>query len=75
MKPAVDPGVVWRNPEIEEMRVSIEFLRAGVTLSIASVHTAWNWLVESSRCWVSLSYLLPLSTSSSRGSTFLAYED
>lgn len=65
MKPAADPGVVWCDPEVEEMRVAIEFLRAGVTLSITSVHTAWNWLVESSGCWVSLSYLLPLSTSSS----------
>lgn len=65
MKPAGGPAVVWPDPEVEEMRVAIEFLRAGVTLSIASVHTAWNWLVESSRCWVSLSYLLPVSTSSS----------
>lgn len=31
MKPAADPGVVWHNPEVEEMRVAIEFLRAGVS--------------------------------------------
>lgn len=45
------------------MSVAIECLRAGVTLSTACGHTAWNRLAESSRCGLSLGYILPLSTS------------
>lgn len=44
--------------------MAIESLRAGIILSMASVHTAWNRSVESSRCRVSPGYLLPLSTPS-----------
>lgn len=46
MKPAPDPGVGQCNPRWKrcciQMRVAIEFLRAGVTLSpgVASVHNA-----------------------------------
>lgn len=45
MYPAPNPEVAQHSPEVEErycfqMRMDIEFLRAGVTLAIASVHVA-----------------------------------